>query len=269
MLIDDAQSAGAALARLVGVIDQPEPALDRPVSDDVEVRDLSHAYDPGRPVLHDVDLTIKAGERVALVGASGAGKTTLARLIAGIHRPLTGTIAVPGEVGMVTQDVHVFAGPLADDLRLARPDATDADLREALTRVDALTWADTLPEGLDTVVGEGGHRLTATQIQQLALARLILADPPGRRARRGDRRGGQRGRAGPGEGHRDHHRGPHGPHRRPPPHPGGGDRPRRRHGRRTHRGERPARRAALLRRPVRLLWEAWSGVRPTSENHLE
>ncbi|WP_061289308.1 ABC transporter ATP-binding protein [Herbidospora cretacea] len=179
VLIDDAQSAGAALARLVGVIDQPEPEpLDRPVSERVEVRDLSHAYDPGRPVLHDVHLSIEAGERVALVGASGAGKTTLARLIAGIHRPLTGTVAVPGEVGMVTQDVHVFAGPLADDLRLARPDATDADLREALTRVDALTWAETLPEGLDTVVGEGGHRLTATQIQQLALARLILADPP-------------------------------------------------------------------------------------------
>lgn len=179
VLIDDAQSAGAALARLVGVIDQPEPEpLDRPVSERVEVRDLGHAYDPGRPVLHDVHLSIEAGERVALVGASGAGKTTLARLIAGIHRPLTGTVAVPGEVGMVTQDVHVFAGPLADDLRLARPDATDADLREALTRVDALTWAETLPEGLDTVVGEGGHRLTATQIQQLALARLILADPP-------------------------------------------------------------------------------------------
>ncbi|TKK81062.1 ABC transporter ATP-binding protein [Herbidospora galbida] len=179
VLIDDAQSAGAALARLVGVIDQPEPAaLDRPKAPRIEVSGLGHAYDEGRPVLHDVDLTIREGERVALVGASGAGKTTLARLIAGIHRPSKGTIAVPGEVGMVTQDVHVFAGPLADDLRLARPDATDADLREALTRVDALTWAETLPDGLATVVGEGGHRLTATQIQQLALARLILADPP-------------------------------------------------------------------------------------------
>ncbi|WP_034384455.1 ABC transporter ATP-binding protein [Herbidospora cretacea] len=179
VLIDDAQSAGAALARLVGVIDQPEPApLDRPKASRIEVSGLGHAYDEGRPVLHDVHLTIREGERVALVGASGAGKTTLARLIAGIHRPSTGTIAVPGEVGMVTQDVHVFAGPLADDLRLARPDATDADLREALTMVDALTWAETLPEGLATVVGQGGHRLTATQIQQLALARLILADPP-------------------------------------------------------------------------------------------
>ncbi|GAB1824264.1 ABC transporter ATP-binding protein [Herbidospora sp. RD11066] len=178
VLIDDAQSAGAALARLVGVIDQPaEAPLDRPESAGVEVRNLDHAYEAGRPVLTDVHLTIKSGERVALVGASGAGKTTLARLIAGIHRPLTGTIAVPGEVGMVTQDVHVFAGSLADDLRLAHPDATDDQIREALTRVDALVWAETLPEGLNTIVGEGGHRLTATQIQQLALARLILADP--------------------------------------------------------------------------------------------
>lgn len=72
----------------------------------------------------------------------------------------------------------MFAGPLAEDLRLARPGAGDAELRDALDRVDALTWAEALPDGLATVVGEGGHRLTAAQVQQVALARLVLADPP-------------------------------------------------------------------------------------------
>jgi ATP-binding cassette subfamily C protein len=88
----------------------------------------------------------------------------------------------PGQVrdavALVTQEVHVFAGPLADDLRLARADATDDQLHEALRRVGALEWAQALPEGLATIVGEGGHRLTATQAQQLALARIVLADPP-------------------------------------------------------------------------------------------
>jgi ATP-binding cassette subfamily C protein len=80
-------------------------------------------------------------------------------------------------VALVTQEVHVFAGPLADDLRLARPAATEADLRAALDLVGALGWAEALPQGLATVVGEGGERLSATQAQQVALARLVLADP--------------------------------------------------------------------------------------------
>ncbi|MEV7682171.1 ABC transporter ATP-binding protein [Streptomyces sp. NPDC088341] len=195
MLIDDAQSATAGLARLVGVADLPpavrveRPAVPRDAS--VALGGIAHAYRPGHPVLHGVDLTIAPRERVALVGASGAGKTTLAKIAAGIHRPSEGTVRIGGAeldsldratlhrtVALITQDVHVFAGPLADDLRLARPDATDAELREALDLVSALSWADLLPDGLATVVGEGGHRLTSAQSQQLALARLVLADPP-------------------------------------------------------------------------------------------
>ncbi|MFB7779000.1 ABC transporter ATP-binding protein [Streptomyces bauhiniae] len=191
VLLDDAQSATAGLARLVGVVDEPAPAraahAELPAPDpSVTLTGVSHAYLPGRPVLHGVDLEVRPKERVALVGTTGAGKTTLAKLVAGLHAPTAGRVDVGGAgpeaasrlVGLVTQEVHVFAGPLADDLRLARPDASEEELREALTAVGALGWAEALPEGLDTVVGEGGHRLTADRAQQLALARLMLADRP-------------------------------------------------------------------------------------------
>ncbi|WP_411081214.1 ABC transporter ATP-binding protein [Streptomyces sp. cmx-18-6] len=195
VLLDDAQSAAAGLARLVGVTDlkeTTEPPAGVPhqrtgPGDDakaaVTVDAVSHAYGPGRTVLHEVSLTLVAGEHVALVGTSGAGKSTLARLVAGVQQPTGGTVSVAESpagppVVLVTQEVHVFTGTLAEDLRLARPDATDADLRAALSTVYALEWAEALPDGLATVVGEGGHRLDPARAQQLALARLVLADPP-------------------------------------------------------------------------------------------
>ncbi|MET7579250.1 ABC transporter ATP-binding protein [Streptomyces microflavus] len=204
VLLDDAQSAAAGLARLVGVTDIEESAAQLPhqrteAGAAVTVDAVSHAYGPGRTVLHEVSLALRAGEHVALVGTSGAGKSTLARLVAGVQQPTGGTVSVagghqptggkvsvaqsaPGPAGpsvvLVTQEVHVFSGTLAEDLRLARPDATDADLRTALATVYALEWAEALPEGLATVVGEGGHRLDPARAQQLALARLVLADPP-------------------------------------------------------------------------------------------
>ena len=194
-LVDDAQVAAAGLSRLVGVAALPSPSSSRespvPAEASVKAAGLGHAYVPGHLVLRDVDLHIAPGERVALVGASGAGKTTVAKLVAGVHTPSHGTVhiggtsveelgtaATGGTVALITQEVHVFAGPLVDDLRLARPDATGEQVRAALDRVGALAWADALPDGLDTVVGEGGHHLTVTQAQQLALARLVIADPP-------------------------------------------------------------------------------------------
>ncbi len=194
-LVDDAQAALASLARLIGVADLPAPREPqrpaKPLDASVKTAAVCHSYVDGHPVLRDVDLQLGPGERVALVGASGAGKTTLAKLIAGIHTPGSGTVSVGGvlldelgptatrqAVALISQEVHVFAGSLADDLRLARPDASDGELRAALDKVGALSWADALSEGLATVVGEGGHQLTVTQSQQLALARLILADPP-------------------------------------------------------------------------------------------
>ncbi|MEU7172169.1 ABC transporter ATP-binding protein [Micromonospora tulbaghiae] len=198
---DSVLQAGASLARLVGVATLPDtgpatasgpataPAGPRgPAALDVTVR--RHHYDDGPLVLADVELRLAPGERVALVGASGAGKSTLAGIAAGIIAPTDGSVRLDGapltgadeavsrrDVALVSQEVHVFAGPLAADLRLAAPDATDAELLDALDRVGATTWLRTLPEGLATPVGEGGHRLTAAQAQQVALARLVLTAP--------------------------------------------------------------------------------------------
>jgi ATP-binding cassette, subfamily C, bacterial len=184
-LLDEAQSAGAALARLVGVADMPAPPGPLrprgPRDASVQLRGIRHAYDDGPEVLHGLDLVVAPGERVAVVGASGAGKTTLGAVLAGVHRPTAGTVEIGGvplpeiaqlrrHVALVTQEVHVFAGTVADNLRMARPDATDPELAAALHAVEA-------PMELTDVVGDGGDELSATRAQQLALARLVLADP--------------------------------------------------------------------------------------------
>lgn len=187
--VDELQKAGAGLARLFGLTGSrateqttatTRAALPDPGSGVVVVDRVSFSYGE-RQVLDEVSLTVHAGEQVAVVGASGAGKTTLAALVLGIHPPGSGRITVggtwppqPGTTVLVSQQVHVFCGTLADDLRLADPTADDARLLTALDTVGA-TWAADL--GLDTPVGAGGHELTADQAQQLALARLVLADP--------------------------------------------------------------------------------------------
>ncbi|WP_139977244.1 ABC transporter ATP-binding protein [Nocardioides litoris] len=192
VLLDEVQSATASLARLAGVasmevaepVGAPEP--EAPV---LSVRDVRFAYADGTEVLHGVDLAVAAGEHVAVVGSSGAGKTTLAALVAGIHSPAAGAIEVGGasvpdmgreelarHVTLVSQEVHVFAGTLAEDLRLADPTASDDDLVAALGVAGAGAWVRALPEGLDTRVGSGGHALTPVQAQQVAIARLVLRD---------------------------------------------------------------------------------------------
>ena len=185
---DEIQAAGAGLARLVGVGSLPVvPAgtAGLPAAD-LTLRDVTFAYDEGVPVLRGITLRVAPGERVALVGSTGAGKTTVASIAAGVLRPHTGTATAggvpvdrlaPGLVAIISQETHVFAGPLIDDLRLVVPAAAREDAEAALDRVGALDWARLLPRGLDTVVGEGGHPLTAAQAQQLALARLVLLDP--------------------------------------------------------------------------------------------
>ena len=191
--LDELQSGGAAFARILGISDVPDdrtPSGREPDSELVEARDVRFSYVEGRDVLHGIDLTIQPGERIAMVGPSGAGKSTLGRLVAGIHPPRTGSVTVGGvgmtelpldelrkQVALVTQEHHVFVGTLRDNLSMARPSATDAELLDALGAVDAREWAVALSDGLDTRVGSGQLALTPAQAQQLALARLVLADP--------------------------------------------------------------------------------------------
>ena len=191
--LDEIQFAATSLARILGVSEVPPDRVATgavPDGQDVDVDDVRYAYRAGRDVLHGVSLGLVPGERLAIVGPSGAGKSTLGRLMAGIDGPRTGRVTgggVPlvdldlpvlrGEVALVTQEHHVFVGTVGENLRLPRPDATDPELEDALAAVDALDWARALPQGLDTVVGSGGQTLSEAQAQQLALARLVLADP--------------------------------------------------------------------------------------------
>ncbi|MBV2364643.1 ABC transporter ATP-binding protein [Streptomonospora nanhaiensis] len=221
IVIDDLQSALASLARIVGVIDalpDPRDPCDPsrtgpadaagegageagsaaapaagpavPSADTggngpvLALKDVEFHYDPARPVLSGVSLEIGRTETVALVGASGAGKSTVAALAAGVHEPTAGTVRRPPatpqrdrDLVLITQEVHVFAATLRENLTLAAPSADDDQVRAALTTVGADTLLARLPEGLDTVVGTEGHSLTPAEAQLLALARMVLADP--------------------------------------------------------------------------------------------
>ncbi|MDF5754646.1 ABC transporter ATP-binding protein [Spongiactinospora sp. TRM90649] len=191
--IDELQVGGASMARLLGVANVPDdrtPGRERPSGEKLVADGVRYAYRDGHDVLHGVDLTVAPGERLAMVGPSGAGKSTLGRLLAGIHGPRTGSVTVGdvplvelplgdlrGHVALVTQEHHVFRGTLRDNLLIARPDATDEQIGQALSAVDAGEWVAALPDGLDTVVGSGGEAVSPAHAQQLALARLVLADP--------------------------------------------------------------------------------------------
>jgi len=193
--IDELQDAGASLARLIGVTAMPGrpasiPASARSAPIGVDVKRVSYSYDNSTPVIDSISISIAPGERIAVVGSSGAGKTTLAKLIAGIIPVGDGRITVDGtpiddlsdaelrhKVVLVSQEVHVFVGTIADDLRLCAPDSDDAKITEAVETMKA-QWIHELPDGLETRVGAGGYQLTAAQAQHIALVRLALLDPP-------------------------------------------------------------------------------------------
>ncbi|MET7278788.1 ABC transporter ATP-binding protein [Kribbella sp. NPDC005582] len=190
---DELQVAQVSLARLVGVREVETEQLGEerePEGRTVLADEVRFGYLEGRDVLHGVTLTVQPGARVALVGPSGAGKSTLGRLLAGIYSPRVGDITLGGaaldkmsaeqvrtHVALVNQEHHVFVGSVRDNLRLARPAAADEELWAALRSVDADGWVAGFDDGLDTEVGSGGVTLTPAQAQQVALARLVLADP--------------------------------------------------------------------------------------------
>ena len=192
-ILDELQAGAASLARLLGVAHVPDDRTEgeaRPVYEQLDVDRVRFSYDGERDVLHDVSMSVGVGERIAMVGPSGAGKSTLGRLMAGIHPPREGAVTVGGvplvdlplgelrgHVALVTQEHHVFVGTVRENLVLARPSADDEAVLAALESVDARTWVEALPAGLDTLVGSGGRALTDAQAQQVALARLVLADP--------------------------------------------------------------------------------------------
>jgi len=190
------QSAMAALEKILGVLETEPTMKDRPgapdlpaIAGDIELRDVTFAYIDD-PVVQDVDLRIGAGETVALVGPTGAGKSTIAKLIARFYDPGTGAVLIDGhdlrdvtqaslrrQLGIVPQEGYLFSGTVAENLRFARHDATDAELRAACEAVGAMEFVDGLPEGLETQIEERGSRLSAGQRQLLAFARALVADP--------------------------------------------------------------------------------------------
>ena len=190
------QSAMAALEKIFGVLetgpqlsDAPGATALPPMRGEIELRDVSFGY--GREyVIRDVTLHVPAGQTVALVGATGAGKSTLAKLIARFYDPDEGTVSIDGhdlrtvtqaslhaQLGIVPQEGFLFSGTVAENLRFGRPDATDEDLRAACASVGALDFVQELPEGFDTPIQERGGRLSAGQRQLLTFARALVADP--------------------------------------------------------------------------------------------
>jgi ATP-binding cassette, subfamily B, bacterial len=190
------QSAGAALEKIFSVLDtrptvrQHQGAIDLPPASEIDVDHVTFAYGPNDPVLHDVSLHVSAGERLALVGPTGAGKSTLAKLIARFYDPVEGAVRV-GDVDLrqvtfvslrdrmvvVPQEGFLFAGTLRDNVRVGRPDASDAEVEQALRALGLLDRFLAFPDGLETEVRERGSRLSAGERQLISLARAALADP--------------------------------------------------------------------------------------------
>lgn len=190
-------TARAALARVAAVLAAADPTPE-PVAPvrmpggphTVALRGVSAEWAPGRPALHSVDLELRPGRRVALVGASGSGKSTVAALLVRFLDPTAGAVTIDGVdlrelpsdevrriIGLCDDEAYLFDSTIEANLRIGRPDATVEQLRSALAEARLLEWVQTLPDGLATAVGEHGVRLSGGQRRRLALARVLLADP--------------------------------------------------------------------------------------------
>ena len=197
-VLTDAQNAIAGWRRVIGILETPADVVDpgddgtalpqRPVS--IEFDDVEFAYPGGRPVLHEVSLRIEPGRRVAVVGETGSGKTTLAKLLTRLMDPSSGAVRLDGvdlrevpftslreRVVMVPQEGFLFDDTLAANARYGRLGATDEAIREAIRELGLSDWLATLPRGLETRVGQRGESLSAGERQLVALVRAHLADP--------------------------------------------------------------------------------------------
>jgi ATP-binding cassette subfamily B protein len=192
------QSSLALFARIfeyldlpVDIVESPAPVALPAVRGDVRFSDVSFAYEPGAPTLTDVTLDVPAGSTLAVVGATGSGKTTLGYLLARLYDVEAGSITIDGvdvrdlslatlssTVGVVSQDPYLLHASIAENLRFARPDATDDELAEAAHAARIHDLITSLPDGYDTVVGERGYRFSGGEKQRLAIARTVLRNPP-------------------------------------------------------------------------------------------
>ncbi len=173
------------------IVDRPG-AIDMPDRfGEIRYENIGFSYATGKPVLTGIDLTIRAGETIAFVGPSGAGKTTICSLLPRFYEPTAGCITVDGtdirdlklgslraHIGIVQQDVFLFAGTIRQNIAYGRLGASDEDIRRAVTSARLDSLVDSLPDGLDTVIGERGVKLSGGQKQRLAIARIFLKDPP-------------------------------------------------------------------------------------------
>jgi ATP-binding cassette, subfamily B, bacterial len=181
----------ALLATAPDIVDRPGAVAAPPLRGDIQFAGVRFGYAEGRPVLSNLDLTIRAGETVAFVGPSGAGKTTLCSLIPRFYEVEAGRITIDGldirdvtlaslrrQIGIVQQDVFLFAGTIRDNIAYGRLDAGEGDIRAAASRARLDTLLASLPDGLDTPIGERGVKLSGGQKQRLAIARVFLKNPP-------------------------------------------------------------------------------------------
>ncbi len=179
------------LAEPVHVRDEGGKALEAPVKGNVELDKVSFHYPSSGAGIRDISLTVPAGNTLALVGATGSGKSTLIKLLLRFYDPSNGEIRIDGQpirdlslnslrgaIGLVSQDVYLFEGTIRENLAYGNPAATDADIIDAAKTAEAWSFIEALPEGLDTPVGERGVRLSGGQRQRLSLARALLKDPP-------------------------------------------------------------------------------------------